>query len=319
MNSALGSAHALQTETSLHPSEVEVLRTLLYYHIFRFPLNREEIRHLVPHPVADTEEMAAILSRLEKRGLVERDRDLYHLGDPEAARIRRESEARARAVMPRARRRSSFIARMPYVRAVAISGTLSKGVMKAEDDLDFMVFTEPGRVWICRAMMMAYKKLFLLNSHRSFCVNYLLAMDSLEIPERDLFTASEVAWLLPTVNSNLYTEFIAANRWIRDFFPNWRNRSLDAVVELSQSGPKTVAEGFLDRIGGDRLDRWCRRFIARRNRRRYRHLDDDVFEVALRTEANASKHHPKAFRHRTLGRYEKAVSEFETRYGVVLG
>jgi len=319
MKPAPGSALAFPPETSLQPLEVEVLRTLLYYHIFSFPLNCEEIKRQIERTVTNTEEMVGVLAGLEKRGLIGRDGDLYHLDEPESAALRRESEARAHAVMPRARSRSAFIARLPYVRAVAISGTMSKGVMKAEDDLDFMVFTEPGRVWICRALMMAFKKIFLFNSHRSFCVNYLLAVDSLEIPERDLFTASEIAWLLPTVNGDLYDEFIATNQWILDVFPNWRHRSVDAVTELPRSGLKSIAEAVIDRIGGDRLDRWCRRFIARRNRRRYRHLDDEVFEIALRTEANASKHHPRAFRHHTLSRYQQAVRKFEARYGVVLG
>jgi hypothetical protein len=289
----------------------------LYYHIFDFPLSGGELFRFSPVPLSAPDALEPGLEELVSVGLIGHDRGYYFIGDASRVDDRLADEARARDALSKAARWSRFIARFPHVRGVAVSGTLSKGVMKEGDDLDYLVYTEPGRVWLCRLWLMGFKKLFLLNSHHRFCINYLMAEDHLEIPDRDLFTATEVAWLLPTVNRSIHDRFLEANSWVEEFFPNWR-RCPNAGAPLPRGLVKAAAEACAGGGVGRWLDGWSHRVISRRNERRYSHLEIQ-HDVALRSEKHASKHHPRAFRERVLRRLSDEIAAFESKRGVDLG
>ena len=301
----------------LSAGQQSVIRTLLYYHIFEYPMSTEEIRRFSGHPWRDGTEVQSALDDLVARSLIETDRGFFFVGEHSHIEEREADQARARSALPVAAGWSRFIARFPYVRGVAVSGTLSKGVMKDDDDLDYLVFTEPDRVWLCRLLLMGFKKVFLFNSHHRFCVNYLLAADRLEIPDRDLFTATEIAWLLPTVNSEIHRRFLEANSWIEAFFPNWRPRGDHGVAPLERGVFKVGFEACVDLLGGRRLDDWSHGIISRRNRSRYGPLDVR-HSVALRSDKHASKHHPRGFQERVLGRLDDEITAFEDRHGVLI-
>lgn len=304
--------------TNWPPLAASVLRTLLYYGLFRFPLSTTELRLLADEPCADEHAMERALASLEREGYIGRRGDHAFIGDPAQVEERRAGEARAARMQARARRRARLIARFPFVRAVALSGTLSKGVLGPEDDVDFFVITAPGRVWLCRALLMGFKKLVLLNSHRLFCVNYLVDEQQLAIPDRNRFTATEIAWLRPLIGPAQAAAFFAANPWVAEFLPNWRSAS-NGLGEVSPTGVlKRWLESAFGGALGARLDERCRAWIAGHNQRRYRHLAAADFAVALRTSAGASKHHPQHYQRRILERFEAALAEFEQRHRVRL-
>ena len=305
------------SEHELSAGQQSVVRTLLYYHIFDYPMSAEEVRRFSSHPWHDLAEIENALGDLVERSLIGADRGFFYVGEHSHVDELVADRARARSALQLATRWSRYIARFPYVRGVAVSGTLSKGVMKEGDDLDYLVFTEPNRVWLCRLLLMGFKKIFLLNSHHRFCINYLLAADRLEIPDHDVFTATEIASLLPTVNPSIHDRFLKANSWVEEYFPNWDPRCDYEIAQLSRGVFKNLAEGVADFLGGRRLDDWSHRLISRRNSRRYGHLDVR-HEVALRSEKHASKHHPRGFQERVLGRLDDEIAGFEERHGVLI-
>jgi hypothetical protein len=83
-----------------------------------------------------------------------------------------------------------------------------------------------------------YKRLFLKGSHKHFCVNYFIDEDHLEIEEKNLFTATELATVLPLYGSQQYTKLIKTNRWLKSFFPNYVPRRLDDVLVSTTRGLK---------------------------------------------------------------------------------
>jgi hypothetical protein len=220
-------------------------------------------------------------------------------------------------MLPRALARSRLIARFPFVRGVCLSGTISKGVMGPGDDVDFFVITAPSRVWLCRALLMTFKRVALLGSHRLFCVNYLMSEDQLAVPDRNLFTATEIAWLRPTVGQLPYRRFVAANAWVSEFFPNW-SPAARSVAEVVTGPLARACERALRGARGDALDARCRAAIERRNRKRHGHLPPEIYEVALRATKAASKHHPSHYQDRVIGRLEAAIADFERCHGVSL-
>jgi hypothetical protein len=100
-------------------------------------------------------------------------------------------------------------------------GLMAKGYMDEKSDLDFFVVTAPGRLWIARTILVMYKRLFLFNSHKYFCVNYFVDEVHLEIEEKNLFTSTELATVIPLSGATLYGNLMQANPWLRLFFPNY--------------------------------------------------------------------------------------------------
>ena len=310
-------ARAFRSRGEVGEAHAAVLKTLLYYRIFRFPLREDELERLCSRPFSRSGEVGEILADLVARGHAGESDGLFYVGDETQADERRDAERQAAEALPRALRRSRLIARFPFVRGVALTGTISKGVFRDGDDVDFFVVTAKDRVWVCRTFLMLFKKLVLLDSHRYFCVNYLVAEDALAVPDRNTFTATEVAWLKPVVGGERFEAFFRENPWVSSFLPGWRPAG--PLPPPAPNGPvKRLVERLLSGVAGDRLDDRLREAISRRNRRRYVHLASGDFDVALRAEKSSSKHHPNHFQERILARHAEEIREFEAARGVRL-
>lgn len=300
-------------ETAGRPEHVPaaheaVLATLAYYHLFKFPLTLEETHRLSGHrgSLASTE---AAVGWLESRGVVGREDGHIFLGESTQVAERKIAESRAAEAATRIHARARMIGGFPFVRGVGLSGSASKGILKPGDDVDFFVITAPGRLWVCRALLMLFKKVFLLNSHRMFCVNYLVSADLLTLPDRNVFTAMEIAWLRPAWGNRWYEEFLAANRWLAEFLPNWRAFE-DSVPSHPAGAIKRSIESALSGPFGAHADAWVRAKITERNRRKYRHLSPSDFEIAFRSEPHASKHHPGHHQGRVTDRYYAEIQKW---------
>jgi hypothetical protein len=181
------------------------IRKLLYFDIFSYPLLAEEIYEYCDYQDIDLNRSFKVLEELKAENLISSHSGFYFIGD-EGSKIERRFEANQQAGhrMNDARKNVSIAANFPFVRAVFISGTLSKHVMKPDNDIDFFIITEPGKLWVCRAFLTLYKKLILRNSYRNFCLNYFVDSNNLEIPDKNIFTSTEVAFLLPMYNYSVY-------------------------------------------------------------------------------------------------------------------
>ena len=104
-----------------------------------------------------------------------------------------------------------IIKRFPFVRGIFISGSLAKWNVSTQTDIDFFIITKRGRLWLTRSALIAFKKFFLLNSKKFFCLNYFITDDHLEIEDRNIFTAIEIASVKPIFNLELYLKFLEAN------------------------------------------------------------------------------------------------------------
>jgi hypothetical protein len=206
---------------------------------------------------------------------------------------------------------SSLIYNHPFVKGILISGSLSKGSFSKKDDIDFFIIADPGRIWICKSFLMMFKKIFLLNSKRYFCINYFIDSDSLEIPDKNIFTATEIAFLIPVRNTRLCRDFFYANDWIYDFFPNLKVE-LTGCRETSDFVSKQLIERLLKGKAADRFDNWLMSLYRKRSVKKYYHSDGNQFPINIRNEKNVSKYHPNGFQNRILQNYSLKIAEFQT-------
>jgi len=295
-----------------------ILKTLLYYDIFRHPLRNEEIFTFLPENSISKEEVSRMLGEFsrneynefaEKEGLYYVKPNISHV----CARIKKEEYSRK--MWRAAYIVTHVIKRFPFVRAVMVTGTLSKNSSDSTSDLDFMVISAPGRLWISRTMLMLFKKIFLLNSKKYFCVNYFITGNSLEISDRNIFTATEIATIKATFNSALAEKFISENSWIKQFFPNYilNDTNLHKAgcrvnnrKSIFQKIPEILFSGKL----GEKLDEFLMQKTIGHWKRKYPHLDESERNFRLRSTRTESKTHPDSVQKQILSLYEEKLKRF---------
>ena len=130
-----------------------------------------------------------------------------------------------------AREVSKFLKRIPFVKLVAITGSLSMFNAKDSSDIDLMVVTRKGRLWTTRFLSIILLILYGFNVRRwgdkneknKICINMWLDETNLTWPkkERNFYTAHEIAQLMPLFDKqNTYQNILNNNLWIKEYWPN---------------------------------------------------------------------------------------------------
>lgn len=292
---------------------------LLYFEIFSYPLTVEEIYHFTYESGYSIEELTSYLEQLVEDGYLFRYQGYYLTHDcPEWAEKRIENNARAISFLQKARQYTNIIRHFPFVEGVAISGSLSKNVMPEGGDIDYFIITKPGRLWIARTFLVLFKKVFLLNSHKYFCVNYFVDLDHLKIEEQNRFTATEIATLLPAYNLEVYQAFCHANPWVNRYFPNRKPVQNDWIIENGKSLGRRMAEKLLSGRLGDWLDTFFMNRTIQLWLFKFKDLEKEQFSLAFKSRRYVSKHHPQSFQFRVLKAFESNIQQFEEQHDLLL-
>lgn len=263
--------------------EDAILRTILYADVFNFPLTQAELHHflIAAVPVSRAQIAQTLAGSPRLRSLL-CEQDGYIVCTDRAALIavRQQREHAASHLMPAALRWGRWLARLPFVRMVAITGALSmRNCAAHDDDLDYMIVTTAGRVWLTRLLAVGLVRLGRVSGV-TVCPNYVVAETALGQDRRDLFMAHEVAQVIPIYGSGIYAALRTDNAWVDDLLPN-----ADGVFHAAddyQPGRgwrllKRAAEALLGGGLGDALDGWEQRRKLRR------------FASALQTPHSAAK------------------------------
>ncbi|MBI5648799.1 MAG: hypothetical protein HY962_17865 [Ignavibacteriae bacterium] len=283
-----------------------ILSTLLYYDIFAYPLTESELDVLLHREARGV--LTDALHTAVRTGEVYTDGAYYGMTRDIEANVRRRHsmERYARRHWIAARIMTHVIKRCPFVRAVMITGTLSKNLSAPALDIDYFIVTDPGRLWIARSFLTVFKKLFLFNSRKYFCLNYFVATDALAIPDRNVFTATEIAHVKVLHGAEWYRTFVAANAWLGHFLPRWSAENMPQV-------PSNDRRSILARLAelpflgdaGARLDLRLMRGWAKMWKRRYPELSDEKRNTLFRVDRSVSRAHGPDFQTRILSAYEE--------------
>ena len=296
-----------------------IIRTLAYYDIFSYPLTAEEIYHNLSTNHTNLYEVNNELQLLTKKQIIFCKGIFFQLKDENASVNRRQiGNELANKRLKTARRVSGLISRFPFIRGILLSGSISKGFMEEDSDIDYFVITRPNRVWFSRLMLMLFKKVFLLNSKKMFCINYFIDSDNLEIEEKNIFTATEIVTLLPTFGKNIYEEFYKKNFWVRQYYPNFPKRETNNIIDRKSGIVKSFLENILGKKLGDKIDDFAMRLFDKFNKTKYRNYDQQEFKLAFKSSKKVSKHHPKFFQKRVLLEYDNKIKSLEDQLKISL-
>jgi hypothetical protein len=247
-----------------------IVRAVGYADVFDAPLERSRVHLALDRRASPNEVRWALESPGWADGILEiGEADLTISGRGglcASATARRAVSARR---WPAARVAGRLIGALPFIRMVAVSGSLAVDSSDGDADIDLFVVTADGRLWVARRLIMGLVRLFALARIR-LCPNYLLALSALELEDRTLFVAHELAQLVPVAGHGLLPVLIERNRWAAAELPNAfdipTSPSLSAVHDDGTPGrARTTAERLLRSRLFDRLERWELARIRRRH------------------------------------------------------
>ncbi len=194
--------------------------TVAYADVFGFPLDRIEVhRDLIGLSASSADVDCAIDALLEAHVLVSDGPFVGLPGRSGFAALRCERQQNAARLWPLAWRYGRLIGVIPFVRMVAITGSLAADNPDAAADLDYLIVTAPGRLWTARALTIGLVRLA-RRAGRRVCPNYLLSTRALALEHDDLYTAHELVQAVPITGAEIYTRLRLANRWLDRWLPN---------------------------------------------------------------------------------------------------
>jgi hypothetical protein len=239
-----------------------ILATLAYSDIFDHPLTLDELhRYLIVS--ASRDEMGECAVNMKEVACM--DGYYFLLDRPEIMDIRKRREVNSRKAFDRAIFYGSILGRLPFIRMVALTGSLAMLNLSKNRDMDYMLVTRPGRVWTARAFALLLGRLARLFGD-VICPNVIVSENALEWNARNLYAAREFAQMIPISGLDVFYRLRIANSWIKYILPNF---DLDPESKLSKenmqpSASQKLIEYFLDGKLGDIFEAWeMNRKIAR--------------------------------------------------------
>lgn len=285
--------------------ESAVLHTLAYFDLFSYPLTSAEV-HRFLKTRSSSSEVEQVLQMMALQKQIARDANLFALQfNPSMFERRRNGNAMADSLLPKVKRQADLIFQFPFVRSVMASGSLSKNFMDEKSDFDFFIVCAPRRIWISRMLLVLYKRIFLRNSHKYLCVNYFVDEAHLEIGEKNIFTATELATVLPLNGLEQYNQLIASNTdWLTSIFPNFEQRPV-RLQKISDSPGKRILESVFTVLFASQLNRFFKWVTIQNWKRLYsKSYSANDFKVAFKSTDSVSKNHPRNFQKKILELYE---------------
>lgn len=277
-----------------------ILNYLSYFDIFNHPLNKEELENLC----SEQKNKSDIKALIKEKKCFAKD-EYYSINEniSDLIKSRKKKEKEAQKYLKKLPFYSKLIKSFPFVKGLAISGSLSKNIMYENGDIDYFIIASPGRLWICRTTLILFKKIFLLNSKKYFCLNYFVDENNLEIPDKNIFTAIELSYLAPVYNPSLFDKLKEANSWTQTYCPAIKNPIEIQKFEGTSRIKKSIESIFKGSIG-DQLDLFLMKQTYKRWRKKFKHFNSEKFELTMRTNRGVSKHHPRDFQNKVLKQYK---------------
>jgi predicted nucleotidyltransferase len=287
----------------------DILATLTYFDIFDYPLTQTEIAQFLKSPYSQ-EEFTEDLNYLIAENWIYKFDEFYTLQENSLlVQRRRKGNIQAKAMLKTAEKIAGFLSCFPFVKGVAVSGSLSKNFANENSDIDFFIITERKRLWLARTFMHCFKKIAaLLKKQDWFCMNYYVDEEMLEIKEKNIYTATEIATLLPMRGIGIFKDFFKQNEWSKNFLPNHSLR-ISYVEEAKNPFLKKIIEFLFRNPIGSLLDYFLMKISTRRWNKKTRagKLNKRGIVMSMDSSKHYAKPNPLAFQRKFMETYEKKI------------
>jgi hypothetical protein len=256
----------------LNALERAIYSTIAYRDVFDFAPTREEIHRYLHWVQCDRADVAHAVAQAPLSPHIVTDGRFYALRHrAHLLALRPERQSMVERSWPLTLRYARYLASLPHVRMVGITGSFAAGNVKPDCDIDFIVLTEAGTMWRTRALAIASALIDRKIGSGKLCPNFFLSVAALSLERRSLYDAHELAQLLPLFGRETYDELRRANAWTDAFLPNARGAPSEEYyfTQPPFAGLKSCVEWGSRSIFGRALEN----FEARRKIHRFNETD----------------------------------------------
>mgnify|MGYP003617646172 CR=1 FL=1 len=290
-------------------AEQAIVNTVSYVDAFDYPLTLAEIhRYLVQVPLsADGLEHILDQGRLVPARLSVRN-GLYMLpGREDLALLRRERQQVSARLWPAAIRYGLLISRMPFVRMVAVTGSLAVNNVDAREDIDYLVVTADDHLWVSRAFVLLLVR-WAARRGLELCPNYFLSERALRFGEQNLYTAHEVTQMVPLFGQPVYDALRLVNSWTHRYLPNASGPPTppSQVGAVQQQAGRQPARELLEAAFATPPGRWLDRWEMTRKISKFQRVYYDSQEANF--TADICKGHFNQHQQRAIEAYARRVA-----------
>lgn len=293
--------------------DIAIWKTLIYGDIFNFPMTPQEIHHFLIHD--EPIDFHLIKYRLQSSDWLRQricvENQYYTLAHrSELFELRVKREQMMSNLLPRTVFYGRLLAYFPFVEFVGITGALAmRNPSTADDDLDYLIVTRPGRVWLARAAIILLVRLMRLRNIE-ICPNYVLASDQLVQTRQDLYIAHEIAQILPLSNHELYQQLRDQNPWTHTHLPN-ATFPMHNLGNLKLNKIGSILKRGLEFVLSSPIGNWIEQWEYRRKSKRFVQQAKAPTASAQIDEGHV-KGHFNDYGHRVLAQYQDKLSALDS-------
>jgi len=152
---------------------------------------------------------------------------------------------------------TKLLKRVPLIKMVAVTGSLSMFNAKDSSDIDLIVITRKGRLWTTRLLSILLLVLYGFNLRRwgdkkeknKICINMWIDETNLTWPknDRNFYTSHEIAQIIPLYNKQkIYQMFLNKNNWLKEFWPN--SVKIESIKKYRKYIKPNIVEKAVERV-----------------------------------------------------------------------
>lgn len=273
-----------------------ICKTLLYAKIFGYPISKKEIIQRMDSLV--TKDFDNNISFLVDEGIIFKELGLYSIKKSQKDVV--SDKLRANKFLKIAYIQNKFYKLIPSIQFIFLSGSISKGYVDSNGDIDYFIISRKNRVWTTKfyfAVLIRIYKFF--KAEKLLCVNYIVDTDTMKIQTQNIFTALELISLIPINSDKSYHILLNQNKWVQDFFPNTKIENIPLDKSYST-------------IIGDLFESFFRFLLLKKWNKTAERLKSNVkINVEMAFERKIFKHHNNNYMYNILNQYQANCSAFE--------
>ena len=289
----------------------------MYFDIFRYPLTRKEIESFLDKFYSE-DELDYSFHDLVTSGRIFQLGEYFCLqNDISLVEMRRKGNIQATILIDKAKQIARLLYKFPYVRAIGLSGSVSKNFADENSDIDYFLITKANRLWIARTLLVIFRKNpFLKNRDKYYCMNYFVDEEDLVIKEKNIYTATELFTLLPLAGNASLKRFFEKNSWSYSYFPNRALPIVDEEINFKDPWFKKLTEFFFNNRFGNWLDNYLFKLTTARwqKKEEEKKLNAKGERMGLKTNKHFSKPNPIFFHNAFIENYKQRIKEVEEKH-----
>src|SRR3972149_5374158 len=304
------------------PAQIEksIFAALAYFDLLNRPLTSGEIWQFLYQTEATKAEVEKTLQNSLKLQKIIAEKNGYYYFKNRVNLIpqMKKKQEISKQLRQKAKRVAKRIFQIPFVKMVAVYGSLSYMNAKDDSDIDLIIITQPGRIWTVRALVNLYLDFNRLRKDdHPICPNLFVSEEAMDLSKivfspPDLHLAQLAASSIPII----YVQEIAQkyqrenSNWLKKYFPNFQI-NLDQVENGREGSVKKLLEKLLAGMFGRQLEKQLQKTQTRLIIRNTQKMGDENASV-MATDQVVKTHYRQDKHLRYLAEFSKRTKNFSS-------